>query len=196
VRHLVAPNGLHHLGLGSFVRAFPDATTWATMNVETRSGHRVDEVPVGPPERDTTPESWGPDLELCVLGGNLLLAEALVLHKPSKTLIVTDFVEKIDESCCPPWAVRLLPVFGLFRGVPAPAPEHRSFAVDPAPLRAAQERVLAWDFERMIIAHGPNVNADAKSELASCFDAAIEAARGRGRISVALRKLWIAVAPS
>ena len=196
VRHLVAPNALHHLGLGAFARAFPDATTWATKNVEARSKLRVDEMLVGPPERDATPRSWGTDLELCVLGGNLLFEEALVLHRPSKTLIVTDFVEKIDESCCPPWAVRLVPIFGLPRGVPTPAPEHRSFAVDPAPLRAAKERVLAWDFERMIIAHGPNVNANAKDELASCFDAAIDAARGRGPVSVALRRLWIALAPS
>lgn len=196
VRHIVAPNALHHLGLPQFARAFPAATTWATRNVAERSGFAGAEALERSPEFDTTPASWGPELELCVLGGNLLFDEALVLHKPSKTLIVTDFVEKIDESCCPPWAVRVLPLFGLRRGVPTPAPEHRSFAVDPRPLLAARQRVLDWDFERMIIAHGPNVQTGAKRELASCFDAAIDAAQGRGPVSIALRKLWLELVPS
>ena len=196
VRHIVAPNALHHLGLPRFAAAFPDAKTWASKNVRERSGFAVQELLEGPPQVDTTPAAWGPDLELCVLGGNLLFEEALVLHKPSKTLIVTDFVENIDESCCAPWAVRVLPLFGLRRLVPTPAPEHRMFAVDPAPLEAAKGRVLAWDFERMIIAHGPNIESGAKQALASCFDAAIEAARGRGSTSIALRKLWIRLAPS
>ncbi|MCB9715125.1 MAG: DUF4336 domain-containing protein [Myxococcales bacterium] len=195
VRHLVAPNALHHLGLERFAQAFPGATRWATKNVEARSGLQVHETLAGPPEQDTTPPSWRPDLELCVLGGNLLFEEALVLHRPSRTLVVTDFVEKIDESCCDPWAVRVLPVFGLPKGRPTPAPEHRVFAVDPEPLCRAKERVLAWDFERMIIAHGPVVEQGAKDDLAACFDRAIQAATGRGRASVALRKLWLRAMP-
>ncbi|MCB9751470.1 MAG: DUF4336 domain-containing protein [Myxococcales bacterium] len=199
VRHLVAPNAIHHLGLRDFANEFPDATIWATKNVEARSRIRAHASLEGPPERDTTPARWGADLELCVLGGNLLLEEALVLHRPSRTLIVTDFVEKIDESCTSPRAARLFGWFGLTTGEPAPAPEHRVFAVDPAPLRAAKERVLAWDFDRMIIAHGPNVEQHAKDELARCFDAAIRAASGRGErrgpVSVALRRLCLRLAP-
>lgn len=193
VRHIVAPNALHHLGLGAYSRAFPEATIWATKNVEERSGTKVHEV-LSP--QDEAPAAWGPDLRLCVLGGNLLFHEALVLHRPSRTLIVTDFVEKIDESCCSKRVLRILPLFGLRRGEPTPAPEHRLFAVDPEPLRRAKERVLAWEFDRMIIAHGPNVEQGAKDELALCFDRAIEAATGRGRVSVAARRLWIRMIPS
>ncbi|MCA9708076.1 MAG: DUF4336 domain-containing protein [Myxococcales bacterium] len=193
VRHLVAPNALHHLGLEGFSRAFSDATIWATKNVELRSGMRAHERLT---PRQATPAAWGPDLELCVLGGNLLFDEALVLHRPSRTLIVTDFVEKIDESCTgSSWTPRLLTLFGMTKGQPAPAPEHRIFAVDPEPLRQAKERVLAWDFDRMIIAHGPTVEHHAKDELASCFDRAIRAATGRGRASVAVRKLWLQLVP-
>jgi hypothetical protein len=56
--------------------------------------------------------------------------------------------------------------------------------------------VLAWDFDRIIIAHGPAIADDAKDELAICFDRAIRAATGRGRLSIALRELWIRTVPS
>lgn len=196
VRHLLAPNALHHLGLRRYREAWPGAAVYATSGVDSRSGQRVDHVLSAPPGVDPTPEAWRNDLELCVLSGNLLFEEALVWHRPSRTLIVTDFVEKIDTSCTSEWALRILPCFGLRRGVPTPAPEHRYFAVDPAPLAEARERVLGWDFDRMIIAHGPNVVVDAKSELATAFDAAIRAATGRSRLSIALRRAYLRVVPS
>ena len=46
---------------------------------------------------------------------------------------------------------------------PRPAPEYWFSWKDRARVRAALERVLAWDFQRIVIAHGDLIEVDARS---------------------------------
>jgi glyoxylase-like metal-dependent hydrolase (beta-lactamase superfamily II) len=46
---------------------------------------------------------------------------------------------------------------------PAPAPEYRFGWKDRSAARASLERILAWDFDRIVISHGDLVERDAKN---------------------------------
>jgi hypothetical protein len=47
--------------------------------------------------------------------------------------------------------------------VPGPAPEYRFGWRDRAAARAALEWIVAWDFERIVVAHGDLIEHDAKA---------------------------------
>ena len=59
----------------------------------------------------------------------------------------------------------LLVVFGLLRMRARPAPEYQMFWKDRGLARACFERILAWDFERVVIAHGESLEERAREVL-------------------------------
>lgn len=54
-------------------------------------------------------------------------------------------------------------------GTPRPAPEYRFAWGDRARVRACLERILAWDFERVVVAHGDVITHDAKATVARAW---------------------------
>jgi hypothetical protein len=48
---------------------------------------------------------------------------------------------------------------------PRPAPELRWLTRDRAEAKRAIERILSWDFDKMVIAHGELFERDAKAAL-------------------------------
>jgi hypothetical protein len=52
---------------------------------------------------------------------------------------------------------------------PRPAPEYQMGWKDKAAAKRSLERILAWDFERVIIAHGENLESDAKQAMRAAW---------------------------
>lgn len=48
---------------------------------------------------------------------------------------------------------------------PRPAPEYQLGWRDKAAARESLERILAWDFERVVLAHGDCIEAAARARL-------------------------------
>ena len=87
--------------------------------------------------------------------------------RPSKTLILTDLVENIGpESEGTNWVLRFWwkAVMNMWEK-PKPAPEYQMGWKDKAAAKRSLERILEWDFERVIIAHGENLESDAKAAV-------------------------------
>ena len=147
---IVAPSNCHHLFFASAQQAFPRARTYAIAGLERkRKDLHFDELIAEDP-----PACWAGQMDQVVIG-NRIMREIVFLHRASRTLVAVDLVENFRDHT-PGTNAILRAMMHVMRmwGRPRPAPELRMFTRDRKAARQALERILAWDFDRAVIAHG------------------------------------------
>jgi hypothetical protein len=159
VGHLIAPGNFHWSNIEAAQKTWPDARVWICPGVERKCpGLSYDGI------LDMGSElPWSERFDRQVVDGHPLIKEVLFLHRPTKTLIVVDLIENIgDATPGTNWALRWW-FKGPFRmwNRPRPAPEYRLPFGGRAAIRASLDRVLDWNFERIIVGHGENIDHDA-----------------------------------
>lgn len=165
VAFLVAPNKIHHLALADYRSAWPAARLLAPPGLpERRPDLDFDAVLGEAPE-----PGWEGELELAVTGGNVFFAEALLLHRRSRTLLVADLVENIRREHTTATGLLLARLFGV-PARPVASPEFRLYTHDAERAAAALAVARRWDFERIFLCHGTLVEEDA----GAVFDAVCE----------------------
>jgi hypothetical protein len=147
VRFAVGPNRFHHVFLAGVSAAYPDAELWAAPGLERKRRDLTFDGVLG----DEPAPGWAGRLGQCLVRGFPLMNEVVFLHAASRTLVVADLAFHFGPGspALPRIAVRL--AGGKRFG---PTFVARLLARDRAAARASLERVLAWDFERVIVAHG------------------------------------------
>lgn len=83
----------------------------------------------------------------------------MFLHRASRTLIVADLCEHFGPGS--PWLVRAVARMAFMYGRPCMPPDWRLIFRDRVATRRSFSRLLAWDFERVILAHGGHLEAGA-----------------------------------
>ncbi len=149
VRALVAPNLLHHMFLAESSAAYPQARVFGAPGLREKLGDvRIDEV-LG----DEAPDLWAADLEQILVRGAPSLNEVVFFHGASRTLLCLDLCFNLRDSAS--LATRLLMRLNGAYGRFGPSRIFR-FAVlkDRRGTRASLDRILAWDFDRVSVAHG------------------------------------------
>jgi hypothetical protein len=166
---VVSPNKLHHLFLSAFAAAYPDASCFAPPGLaEKRPDLHFDAV-LG----DASEPAWAEDLDQIVLRGSRVMQEVLFFHAASRTLIVADLCEHFG-----PWSpplTRLVARLANMYGKPRMPPDWQRTFRDLETARACFERILAWDFDRVILAHGGLLERDAGAIFRSAYAWALEA---------------------
>jgi hypothetical protein len=164
VKHIVAPNKFHHLFVRQWIEAFPYATAWAGPQLAERVQIRFDQD-LG----DTAEPCWAADLDQLIFAGSRVLPDMVFLHRRSRTLIVTDIFQNHDAAV-DPWVSRTLK---RINGIVAPdggVPRDWRLTVrDREAARAARDRMLGWDFDRLVIAHGRCIEYGAHAHLERAF---------------------------
>lgn len=168
VRFLVAPNKLHYWWIGDWQQRYPEAITYAAPGVRAYARKRVPSF-----DRDlgeAVPAEWGPDLDLVPVPGDFL-TEIAFFHRPSRTLILTNLIEKFERSHVTCWHLRLLmKLGGVFDPVgKTPHDLRLTFLRHKAAFRAAVQTMLAWQPERILLAHGRWYPDQAETELRRAF---------------------------
>ena len=161
VRAIIAPSTFHHFFVASAHRAFPAARIYAVEGLAAkRKELHFDELLGAEP-----PPLWVGQMDQVVIG-NRIMREMDFFHRASRTLVATDLVENFrDETPGTNAVLRTwMRFFGMW-GRPRPAPELRLFTRDRSAARQALERVLAWDFERAVIAHGELLDVEPKEAI-------------------------------
>jgi hypothetical protein len=156
---ILAPGSYHYLHVASAQAAFPEAETWICPGVERKDPDLEFDWFLS----DRPPEAWAETLDQCLVRGNRFIWEVAFFHKPSGTLILVDLIENIgDHTPGTDWKLKFWwkAVFHMWN-TPKPAPEYQLGWKDRNAARASLERILQWDFERIIIAHGENIDRDA-----------------------------------
>jgi hypothetical protein len=174
VRHLVAPNQMHHLFCGDWQAAHPQARLWGAPGL---IGKRRDLAFAGE-LGDTAPDAWAGMLDQVLVRGIPMLNEVTFLHRPSRTLVLTDLAANGGPD--DPWALRLWLRLNGAHGRLAVPLEVRLLCSDRAAAGRDVGRILAWDAARIVVGHGAIVEDDARAALERAF-AWLLRGRGEGR---------------
>lgn len=160
VRHVLAPNLYHNLFLGPWAKENPDARFWVVPGFSDKCPRlRADAI------LDTDVDI--PGLRCERIQGMPKVNECVILHEASRSVIVADLVFNFPhtESLALRW---LLKMVGAHGGV-AVSKLYRSRIVDQDALRSSLERVLSWDFDRVIVGHGDNITTGGKQALRTAY---------------------------
>jgi hypothetical protein len=169
VAHLVSSNFIHYAGIPDWAAAFPTARAWASPGVRERAAaHRID-VRFDADLTDTPPPDWAAELDQHVFAGSRVMREVVFFHRASRTLILTDLIENFELDKLAPrwrWLVRLSGACHPDGKAPA---DMRATFTDRAAARASRQRLLDWDPERVILAHGRWYRENGRAEVERAF---------------------------
>lgn len=160
VKYLVAPTLMHLWRLKEWSARFPAAQLWGPPG---RRGASCANVLTEEP-----PALWARDLDQLIFRGNLFLDEVCFLHRTSRTAIVADFIQNYSVERGRPLRNAVLKLAHVLNGG-VPIDIRWSF-FDRTAARRSLEKLLAWDFDRLIVAHGDCVERDAKSFVRRAFE--------------------------
>ena len=159
VEYIVAPNRIHSLGINPWKALYPEAKVWVSPKFLERHNDIKAESVFGSGSR---PE-WSNEIEYHIFAGSFYLDEVVFFHKKSRTLIMTDIIQKHAPSQNS-WFWRqvkhLAGVLGKEGGVSL---DLRATFNDKNLAKKSKETILSWDFNCLVISHGYCVKENAKS---------------------------------
>jgi hypothetical protein len=166
VRFLISPNKLHHLFLGAWKQAYPQAGLYASPGLRDKRKDLAFDADLG----DAPDPAWAGDIDQVVVHGSRFLTEVVFFHRASRTAIFTDLIENFP----PDWFTGWRGVIARLDGIVAPHPgaprELRASSLfRRRQARAALERILAWPIVRVLIAHGDPVMSDGAAFVRKAF---------------------------
>lgn len=148
VRHVVAPNKVHHFFVGGYAEAWPEARFFAAPGLpEKRRDLRFDGV-LG----DQAPPGWSGQIDQHLFRGAPYLNEVVFLHRASGTLVLTDLAMNFrssDSRLTRLW-LRAMGIHGRFGA----SRLLRAIVRDRRAARESLDRILSWDFDRIVVSHG------------------------------------------
>lgn len=164
VRHIVAPNALHHVFLPAWQVAYPQAQIHGAPGV----AEKREEIRFASLLGDAVPEDWKGQIEQ-VLIPNRIADEVVFFHRASATVIVTDLLQAMPPGSFRGWRA-LVARLDLMTGDTPRVPRKFRMALRPRDVvRGRVEHVLGWPAERLILAHGRPVTRDAHALLRRAF---------------------------
>ncbi len=168
VGHLVSPNKLHHLYLQEWKSAYPEAQLWAPQTTI----HKRPDIEFQEALLDSPPAAWLDDIDQAWFRGSFAMDEIVFLHRPSATAIVADLIQMFsDHFLREHWGrLRFLArLDGLTQDKACAPLEWRFSFINRAPARRAREKVLSWDCQQVIVAHGDWPRSNGKAFLKNSF---------------------------
>jgi hypothetical protein len=165
VRHIIAPNSLHHLFLPEWKRAYPGAKVYAPPGLRKKRKDIVFDDDLG----NAPNQDWAGEIDQVLMQGNLITTEVVFFHVKSGTVLFTDLIQQFPASSFSGWRA-LVAKLDLMVGPEPSVP--RKFRVAFTNRRAARdslERIFAWPAGKVLMAHGTPVESDARAFLRRAF---------------------------
>jgi Domain of unknown function (DUF4336) len=167
VGYLVAGTQKHTWRLAAWQPLFPDAQLWAPGKTSLSiAGVRA---PVNDVLTDVSYEGWAADVDQLVFRGSPFLREVHFLHRTSGTVILGDVIQAnppLEGKALSNLAFRVLGIGSAKGGVPR---DIRLGLFQRSRARESLERLLSWDFDKLILSHGDCITRDAKAYIRSAF---------------------------
>ena len=169
VAHLVSPNKIHHLYLQDWAARYPEAHVWGLPSVIDKRRDLTFREPLS----NDPPAEWQADLDQAWFQGSRMMDEAVFFHRPSRTVILADLIENFTEPFLREhwsrWRRALAKVDGITADNPHAPLEWRLSFLDRTPARAARDKMLGWNGERVIMAHGEWQRSGGQAFLTRAF---------------------------
>lgn len=162
VRAVVAPNRVHHFFAGEWKRAHPAARLLGAPGLAAKRKDLAFDGELG----DGADVSYAGTLEQLVVRGAPAMSEVAFFHRASRSLLLTDLAfhpTPASRTGCRVWcALTRVGAFGPNQIV-------RFCIRDRGAFRASLERVLAWDFERVVVTHGAPLETGGREALRRAY---------------------------
>jgi hypothetical protein len=162
---LVSPSLLHHIHLLEAIERMEPRELWGPPGLDAK-------VPELGHARTFGRDAWPhrDQLDFVVVEGSTS-REVAMFHIATRTLFVADLVMNIQRphGVLTPLMFRAMGIYKKF----AMPTMWRRWVTDRAKFVHSMDRILAWDFERIAMAHGAMVVADAHA----CFEQALHERR-------------------
>ena len=163
VAHVVAPNAIHDTYLEGWLAAFSAARFHGARGfAKFRPDLKFTDA-LG----DTPHAAWTAIFEQHAIRGMPRLNEVAFLHRASRTLILTDLAFNLGPDM--PFLSRVLLRVNDCYCKFGPSRLLKTTIKDSAALRRSLDHILAWDFDRIVVSHGRNVETGGKTMLREAF---------------------------
>ncbi len=160
---VVAPSKVHHFFVGPYRTAYPRARVLGAPGLAVKRADLHFDGELG----DEPDASWSGEIEQHLFGGVSPLNEVVFFHPPSRTLILTDLAfnvpaDKTAGARVFYWLVGAAGRFGPHRLARLAIRDRRA-------ARRSVERILRWDFDRVIVSHGDVLASGGRERFAQAF---------------------------
>jgi hypothetical protein len=162
VRHIVSPNKIHHLFLKEWVERWPDARLHAPPGLAKRKPELHFDAELG----EEADPAWAAEIDQTIFRGSIAMEEVAFFHRPSRTAIVCDLVQRHDPTNMTGLKGTLMRLDGLVGEFGSTPREWRASFLRRGPAREARSRLLSWEPRRLLIAHGACAQENATQILA------------------------------
>jgi hypothetical protein len=172
VAHIVAPGNFHHMYVDTAQAAFPRAKTWICPGIESRRPSLKYNGLLG----DVAPPDWGGEIDQVLMQGTRIVREVAMLHRASRTLILVDLIENFTDATPHTGGALKFWLKYVFRmwNMPRPAPEYRMGWSDRQAAAKSLRRILAWDFQQIVLSHGDLIDRNAREVAAAAWADVLE----------------------
>ncbi|MCU0658782.1 MAG: DUF4336 domain-containing protein [Polyangiaceae bacterium] len=161
VQAVIAPSLFHHLYVKSWLDAFPGATCWASPGLEVKRPDLRWTGVLG----DRSEALWAADVEQAPLTARFE-REVVFFHTRSRTMLCVDAM--IHLSSHPSRGTRAV---AWLMGNDGPGKGYvERLAVRDRPLGRRQiDRILGWDLDRILLAHGAPIEKNGQDVLRDAY---------------------------
>ena len=160
VRHIVAPNGFHDRYATEAKARYSSATLWGSPALRQSKENPPVDAWLG-----ETEAPWADEIRFLCVEGVPKVDEFVFIHVPSGTLILTDLLFQIRYPVNA-MTKMVLWMAGVNKGRLAQSRVWRSVTKDRGAAGRSVERMLEWDFDRVVLAHGDFIEGDDARERA------------------------------
>lgn len=166
-RWIVGPSRIHYWWLPDWHAAFPDAELYLAPGIREHTRRPLD-FPSKPLDSETG-YPWDATVATLPIAGDYL-TEVEFFHRPSRTLVLTDFIENFEPDKLG-WLMRVVTRLAGIQDPHGGMPRDMrlTFRRQRPALKAAVERMIGWNPERVILAHGRWYDRDGAAELRRAF---------------------------
>ena len=167
----VAPNRVHHLYAGAVALAYPETRLWIAPGLERKRPDLEFVALLG----DEAPEEWRGEVDQIFFRGRPYENEVVFFHRASRTLILCDLAFNFGPRAATPTRLlmKLLRSYGHF----GPSKLDPLLIRDRDAARQSLERILAWDFDRVVVAHGEVLASGGREALRTGYSWLLAAGR-------------------
>ncbi len=163
-RWIIGPNRIHYWWIPEWHEAFGHADVFLAPRI--REQGRIDFAAADLDRASGYP--WDADIATLPVAGRFM-TEVVFFHRASRTLVLTDLIENFEPDKLHARWMRWLTRLGGVRDPDGQMPRDMRLTYPRAQLEAAVEQMIAWDPERIILAHGRWYPADGAAQLRRAF---------------------------
>lgn len=167
-RWIIGPNRIHYWWIPDWHAAYGEAQVYLAPRIRQQFAGRIDFSCATLDRAGGYP--WDGALATVPVEGEFM-TEVVFFHRPSRTLVLTDLIENFEPAKLGSVLMRWLTRLGGVQDPDGQMPRDMrlTYVAKQSGLKTAVDKMIEWDPERIILAHGRWYDRNGKAELQRAF---------------------------